>query len=183
MRRKHGVDQAGIARRPAVGLDKAHGQIDGGVIGHIEQKDLRRAEQQGGLDPRRVGRKTALEHRPKQMPQRSESSQDRRHQPPRQRAVAVLKAGKVRMRMRAVELLVERAPPPQHAFQYLGGDAAGGEACYRRRVMRRHRYSLRTKRPRGRGRYETVNPKARPGSKARAGPRDRRPRITRDSRP
>jgi hypothetical protein len=42
-----------------------------------------------------------------------------------QRAVAVLKRGEAGM---AFELFVERAAPPQHAFENFGGDPSDGEA-------------------------------------------------------
>ena len=58
---QHGVDEAGIARGAAVGLRQPHRQIDGGVIGHVEPENLRGADQQRGLDPRRVGGKTVVE--------------------------------------------------------------------------------------------------------------------------
>jgi hypothetical protein len=54
---EHGVDQAGVARRAAVGLHQAHRKIHGSVVWYLEPKDLRRAEKQGGFHPRRAGGK------------------------------------------------------------------------------------------------------------------------------
>ena len=58
---QHRIDQAGKVRRLPVGLRKPHREIDGGMVGHIEKQDLRRADQQRGLDPRRLRRQAAFE--------------------------------------------------------------------------------------------------------------------------
>ena len=125
---QHGIDQPGIARRAPVGLRQPHREIDRGVIRHVEPEDLRRAEQQRGLDPRRVGRQAALEQMPEQMPQRAEPAQHRRDQPAHQGAVAIGQRGEIGMRGLVVELLVERSSAPQHAVEDVGGDPARREA-------------------------------------------------------
>ncbi len=94
------------------------------MVGHLEPENLRGAEQQCGLHPRRVGGKAALEHAAEQMAQRAEPAQHRRHQLAHQRAVAVGERGEVAMRRRVVELLVERPAAAQHPVEDVGGDAA-----------------------------------------------------------
>ena len=96
------------------------------MIGHVEPQDLRRAEQQRGLDLRRVGRSAALEQPAEQVPQRAQPPQHQRDQRAHQRAVAVGERCQAGMRL-VVELLVERPAPLQHRREDVGRDAAGGE--------------------------------------------------------
>ena len=51
---QYGVDETGIARRLPVRLREPHRKIDGGVIRHIEKKNLGRSDEQRGLDARRL---------------------------------------------------------------------------------------------------------------------------------
>ena len=62
------------------------------------------------------------------MAQRAEPAQHGRDQRPRQRAVALGKAGQCGARIGAVELIVERATAAQHAVEDVGGEAPGGQA-------------------------------------------------------
>jgi hypothetical protein len=58
---QHGVDEARIFRRAPIGLHQPHREVDRGVIGHIHPEDLRSADQQRALRPRRIGRNAAVE--------------------------------------------------------------------------------------------------------------------------
>ncbi len=116
-------------------LREPYREIDGGMVGHVEEQNLRRAEEERGLDPRRLRRRTVLEHAGDQMAQRAEPANDGRDQRPRQRAVAVGERGKSRMGAGAVELVVERAAAAQHRLEDIGGDAPGGEALHLRAVV------------------------------------------------
>ncbi len=122
---EHRIDQPGIVQAAPVGLRQPHREIDRGVVGHLEPENLRGADQQRGLDPRRVGGKTALEQQAEQMAQRAEPPQHRRHHGAHQRAVAIGERRQRRMRL-VVELLVERPPSAQHRLDDVGGDSAGG---------------------------------------------------------
>ena len=62
------------------------------------------------------------------MTQRTEAAQHGRDQPARQRTVTLRQRCEALMRTAAVELVVERAATPQHAFKDVGRDAAGREA-------------------------------------------------------
>ena len=119
---QHRVDEAGIFCGAPVRLHQPHRQIDRGVIGNIHPEDLRGADQERALRARRVGRNAAIEQSRQQMAERAEPPQNRRHQPPHQRAVAVGKRFQGRMRARAVELVVERAVLVQDAVENVGGD-------------------------------------------------------------
>ncbi len=123
---QHRIDQAGKARRVTVGLRQPHRKIDRGMVRHVEKQDLRGAEQERGLDPRRLRRQTTFEKRPKEMAQGAEPAQHGSDQRARQRAVALLQRGK--LASVRVEQLIERAAAAQHAFDDVGGDAAHGEA-------------------------------------------------------
>ena len=125
---QHRVDQAGIARRAAIGLRQAHGQIDRGMIGHFEPEDLRGADQQNGFHTRRLGRKALVEKSAEQVPQGAEPPQHGGGEPAHQSAVAVGERGEAGMRGLAGQLLVERDLPPQDAVENVGGDPSGGEA-------------------------------------------------------
>ena len=129
---EHGVDQAGIAGRMAVRLHQTDGEIDRGMVGHVEEENLRGADQERGLGARRFLRQAAFEEDGDEMAQRAEPAQHGRDQRPRQRAVAIGEGGERGIRVGAVELLVERSVPAQHAVDNVGGDAADGEA--RRRI-------------------------------------------------
>ncbi len=120
---EHGVDQAGEAGRAAVGLREPDRQIDGGMIRHVEPQNLRRSDQQRGLDPRSVGRETLLEIARQQMPQGAEPPQHGRGQHAHQGAVAIVQRRQTGMHMLAVELLVERAALTQDGFEDFGRNA------------------------------------------------------------
>ena len=125
---QHGVDQAGIARRPAVGLRQAHRQIDRSVIGHFEPEDLRGADQQNGFHARRFGRKALVEKSAEQMAQGAEPPQNGGGEPAHQRAVAIGEPGQAGVGGFARQLFVERDFPPQDAIENVGGDPSGSEA-------------------------------------------------------
>ena len=86
---EHGVDQAGIAGPMAVRLHQTDGQIDGRMVGHVEEEDLRGADQERALDARRFLRQTAFEENADEMAQRAEPPQHHRDQRSRQRPIAV----------------------------------------------------------------------------------------------
>ena len=119
---QHRVDEAGIFRGAAVRLHQPHREIDGGMIGHIHPENLRGADQQRALRARRIGRDAAIEQARQQMTERAEPPQDRRHQPPHQRAVAIGERLQSGMRACAVELVVEGAMLVQHAVENVGRD-------------------------------------------------------------
>ena len=73
----------------AVGLRQPHRQIDGGMVGHVEEQDLRGADQQDVFDLRRRRRQALFKQRREQMPQGAEPAQHRRDDGPHQRAVAL----------------------------------------------------------------------------------------------
>jgi hypothetical protein len=127
---QHGIDQAGIVGGIAVGPHQPHREIDGGVVGHIEKKDLRGPDEQSRLDARRLRRRTLFEKETDEMAQQAEPAQHGRDQRPCQRAIALRKCSKFGVRAGAVELLVERAMPPQHTLDDVGGDAPDGKARY-----------------------------------------------------
>ena len=120
---QHGVDEAGIFCGAPVRLHQPHREIDGGVIGHIHPENLRGADQQRALRAGRVGRNAAIEQARQQVPERAEPPQDRRHQAPHQRAVAVGERFQSGMRARAVELVVKGALLVQDAIENVGRDA------------------------------------------------------------
>ncbi len=125
---QHRIGEAGVARGAAIGLDQAHREVDRGVVRHLEPHDLRGAQQQCGLEARRVGRQAAVEEMAQQVSQRAEPAYDCRRQRPHQRAVAIGQGREIGMRRLVLELLVERPLAPQHAVQHVGGDAAGGKS-------------------------------------------------------
>ena len=111
----------------AVGARQPHRKIDGGVVGHIEEQDLRRADQQHDLDPWRLLGQPAFEKQPDQMAQRAEPAQRGRDQRTGERPIAVGEAGKPGIGAGAIELLIERAMLPQHAVKNIGRNAPGSE--------------------------------------------------------
>ena len=102
------------------------------MIRHVEEQDLRGADQQHGLDARRVGGKSALEELAEQMAQRAEPAQHGRDELAHQRAVAVGERREARMRS-ASSSPIERPLAAQHVVEDVGGDAAGGETGHFRR--------------------------------------------------
>ena len=98
------------------------------MVGHVEQENLRRAEKERGLDPRRLLRRAAIEEKTEEMAQRAEPAQHGRDQRPRQRAVALRQGGQRGACGGALELIVERAAAAQHGVKNVGGEATGGEA-------------------------------------------------------
>ena len=123
---QHRVDQAGVARGAPLRLHQAYRQVDGSVVRHLEPQDLRRAEEQRVFDPRRVGGK--LEPVAEEMAQRPEPAQHHGHQRAHQRAVAMRKRCKVRVRGPFLELFVERAMAAQHAVEDVDRDLPRREA-------------------------------------------------------
>ena len=112
-----------------VGLRQPHRQIDGGVVGHVEEQDLRGADQQDVFDLRRRRRQALFQQDREQMAQGAEPAQHRRDDGPHQGAVALGQRAEIAL----LKLLVERPLLPQHGADDVGGDAARGEAGRRRR--------------------------------------------------
>ena len=110
-------------RGVTVGLRQPHRQIDGGVIRHVEEQDLRGADQQEVFDLRRRFRQPAFEQYREQMPQ----------VPSRRSTVATMVRTSARSRSGSAprsprfELFVERALAAQHAVENVGRDGARGE--------------------------------------------------------
>ncbi len=117
---QHGVDEAGIFGGTPVRLHQPHREIDGGVIGHIHPENLRGADQQCTLRARRVRRNTAVEQARQQMAERAQPSQNRRHQPPHQSAVAIGQRLQAGMGAGPVELVIEGAVLVQDAVEDIG---------------------------------------------------------------
>ena len=132
---KHGVDKPRVARGALVALHQPHRKVDGGVVGHIKPQDLRRADEKRGLHARCAGGNAALEKGAEHTPQRAQPPQHRRRQRAYQRAVAIRQDREIILRGPVLELLVERTPAVQDAFQNVGREAPGGKP---RRVSRRH---------------------------------------------
>ncbi len=59
------------------------------MVGHFEKQNLRGADQERGLDPRRLRRQPVLEQRPEQMAQGAEPAQHHGNDRPRQPTVAI----------------------------------------------------------------------------------------------
>ena len=147
---QHRVDQPGIFRGAPVRLHQPHRQVDRGVIGHVHPEDLRGADQQRALRARRVGRDAAIEQPRQHMAERAEPPQDRRHQPPHQRAVAIGQRLQSGMRAGAVELVVERAMLVQHAVKNIRCDPPRRETRHFGWAMRIVEGALRGKKHLGR---------------------------------
>ena len=100
------------------------------MVGHVEEKNLRGADQQRGLDPRRLRRRAALEEETEEMAQRAEPAQHGRDQRPRQRAVAVRQAGKAaaRVRVRPSSCSSSGRRRRNTPSTNVGGEAPDGEA-------------------------------------------------------
>ncbi len=122
---EHRVDEAGVARAAAVRLHQPHREVDGGMVGHVEPENLRRADQQRRLHPRRVAGNAALEAKAEQVAQGAEPAQDRRGECADERAVAI--GQRREPRGGVLELDVERTPAAEHAVEDVGGDPARGE--------------------------------------------------------
>ena len=125
---QHRIDQARVPRRVPVGLREPHREIDGGVIRNIEKENLRRTEEQRGLDARRLRRRSGIEEEADEMAQRAQPAQYACGQRADQRAVALGEPRKRRTRARGFKLVVERAAAAKHAVENVGGNAARGEA-------------------------------------------------------
>ena len=109
-------------RGVSVGLRQPHRQIDGRVVGHIEEQYLRGADQQDVFDLRRRRRQALFQQDREQMAQCAEAAQHRRNDGSHQRAVALGQGAEIAL----FKLLVERPPLPEHAADNVGGDAARG---------------------------------------------------------
>src|SRR5207302_7204489 len=102
-------------------------EIDRGMIGHVEEQDLRGADQQHSLDARRVWGKSAVEIEIEHVPQGADAAQHGAGELAHQRAVAVRKRRQARMLIRALELAVERTAAAQYIVEDVGGNAARGK--------------------------------------------------------
>ena len=123
---EHRVDQAAVARRAAIGADEPNRKIDRGMVGHVEQKDLRGAQKKRGLDPGGVGGSAALEEQAEQMAKRAEPPQHARGERASQRPIALGKCGEARLGI--LDLLIQWSIAAQDGFEKLGCDATRGEA-------------------------------------------------------
>ncbi len=102
------------------------------MVGNLQKKNLRGAEEQRRLDERRLRGRTAIEKQRDEMAQRAEPAQHRRDERARKRAVAL---GQVRQSPDCApapsSIVIERAVAAQHAVDDVGGDAARRETWYR----------------------------------------------------
>ena len=104
--------------------EQAHAEVDRRMVRNVHEQDLRGADQQRGLDARRIDGESALEEFAHDVAQRAEAAQRGRGEHAGEGAVAVGERGQARM---PFKLQIERAPAAQHAVDYIGGDAAGGK--------------------------------------------------------
>ena len=129
-----GVDERRIgllADRPR----PAHGEVDRRVVGDLEEQELRRAHQERAFQARRIGGKAAVEAARDQAAQGAEPPERGRDDATDERAVALGEEREPWISGRPVELLVERSPAMQHAFDNVGRGAARREPrslCRRR---------------------------------------------------
>ena len=72
-----------------IGLRQPDGNVDGSMIGYIEKKNLRRADEQRGLDPRHLRGQAAIKEQPEEIAQRAEPAQHRGDQNAHQCPVAL----------------------------------------------------------------------------------------------
>ena len=89
---QHGIDQTGKSGGPSIGLHEPDRKVDGGMVGYIEKKNLCRADEQRGLDPRRLGGQAAIKEQPEKTAQRAEPAQHRGDQNTHQCPVALREA-------------------------------------------------------------------------------------------
>ena len=116
-------------RRRLVGLREPHRKIDRGVVRHIEKQNLCGAEQERGLDTRRMHRQPALDEQADEMAQASEPAQHGADQCARQRPVALFKRRQCAATgVRLVKQFIEPAALPQHALDDIRSSEARGEA-------------------------------------------------------
>src|SRR5262249_45908866 len=90
--------------------------------------NLRRADQERGLDAGCGCWKALVETLVEQMAQRAEAAQGRRHDVAHQRTVAFGERAEPGWGLGAVEQFIERASAAQNALQNLGGDAPRWQA-------------------------------------------------------
>src|SRR5262249_59210428 len=89
---QHGINETGKSGGAAIGLHQLDGKVDGSMIGYIEKKNLRRANEQRAFDSGRLRRQTAIKEQPNKMAQRAEAPQHRGNQNTHQGAVARCKS-------------------------------------------------------------------------------------------
>ena len=144
---QHGIDQARETHGLPVRLHQPDGQIDRGVIRHIEKENLRGADQQRAFHTRRL-RRAAFEKAPKHVAERAEPAQHDGNQRPGQRAIAILETREVNG---PFDEFVERTAAAQHAVENVRRDPAGRQACHfaggsrwaRRRLWPAHTFHCR----------------------------------------
>ena len=124
---QHRIDETGVTGGVPVRLHQPHGEIDGGMVGHFEPEDLRSADQQRGLHPRRFGWKPACEQTAQPMAQRAEPAQHAGDEGTHQSAIALRQGGEIATRCLVVDLLVERPAAVQHPLENVGGQPARDE--------------------------------------------------------
>src|SRR5579872_3994062 len=97
------------------------------MVGYVEEKNLCGADQQRRFRARRLFRRPAFEEKTQHIAERSEPPDHCGCKRTDKSAIALRKLGEPAMRGGALEKLVERPMPPQHAFNDVSGDSAGGE--------------------------------------------------------
>ena len=127
---EHRVHQSRVARGAPIRLSEPHREVNRRMVRHVEPEQLCGADEQDGLDPRRVGRKAAVERACEQVPQGAQPAQHGADKLARQRPVPLLQRREGAARLATLKLLVERPVPPQHAVEEIGGDPPGGEAWH-----------------------------------------------------
>jgi hypothetical protein len=120
---QHSVDEAGIAGRAPVGLGEPHREVDGGMVRHVEPDDLPGADQENHLQARSVVGNAAVERGIEQAAQCAESAQHGGDELAYQRAVTVGQRRQPRMGVLALEVIVERPPPPEDVVKNVDGNA------------------------------------------------------------
>src|SRR4029078_10305839 len=118
-----GIDEAGKMSGAAIVLRNPHREIDGGMIGDIEEQDLRGADQKRRFDPRRIRRGAAVEQAGKHFAQSAEPAQHGADNVARECTVALGEEAEAVVALAVVELLVERTAAAQHVVENILGDA------------------------------------------------------------
>ena len=114
------------------------------MVGNVEEQDLRGAHQERAFQARRIGGKSAVEAARDQAAQGAEPPERGRDDATDKRAVPLGEEREPRIGGRPVELLVERSPAMQHAFDNVGRGTARREPrslCRRRQNGASHRNS------------------------------------------
>jgi hypothetical protein len=141
---QHGIDEAGIASAVSIGLCQPYAQVDRGVVGNVEKKDLRSADQKHAFGAWRVVGTSAFEQTAQQMPQRAEPAQNGCDEPAHERAVSIRESDQSGVGLLAIELFVEGSAATQHGIEDVDCDPPRGQSwnVLRAEACARHHWSF-----------------------------------------